>query len=38
VNAAWVSAKWWSSGVPDKVTALEVWLFDKNDSRAVTKF
>lgn len=26
------------SGVPDKVTALEVWLFDKNDSRTVTKF
>jgi hypothetical protein len=26
------------SGVPDKVTAMEIWLFDKNDSRTVTKF
>jgi hypothetical protein len=25
------------SGVPDKVTALEVWLFDKNDIRTLTK-
>ncbi len=24
-------------GVPDKVTALEVWLFDKNDIRTLTK-
>jgi hypothetical protein len=25
------------SGTPDKVTALEVWLFDKNDIRTLTK-
>lgn len=25
------------TGVPDKVTALEVWLFDKNDIRTLTK-
>jgi hypothetical protein len=25
------------SGVPDKVTALEVWLFDKNDIRTLTR-